>query len=202
MSMVANRLIARYPHDGKGHQLECRWVLTLGRECCSCQGGELGAAREEARPEPQRKITMDIAQARTFLRKEAEDRFKDKTFRDYINFELAGDFAVEIATLIQRQQEVERNLCKLLAQHDLHWGAVAAALGGICCGGVDGPVSEPNSTGGTIVAAIKALRGEKLELRIALDSVARVASGERQVADNDTEAMAWIQRFIADAVQS
>jgi hypothetical protein len=51
---------------------------------------------------------MDIAQAKTFLRGMMQDQFKDKTFRDYINFELAGDFAVEIATVVQRLQRVEK----------------------------------------------------------------------------------------------
>lgn len=64
---------------------------------------------------------------------------------------------------VKQLQEIEGHLRKLLASHDIHWRAVANALGGICCGGVDVPVSEPTSTGGAIVAAIKQMKSEKLE---------------------------------------
>lgn len=42
MSTVNGAVIARDPHDGKGHTYLCRWILSLGRECCSCLGGEIG----------------------------------------------------------------------------------------------------------------------------------------------------------------
>lgn len=48
-------------------------------------------------------------------------------------------------------------------------------------------------------ARLREHRGKSEEvcgLEIALDSIRRVASGEHQVADNDTEGMAWINAFI------
>jgi hypothetical protein len=49
---------------------------------------------------------MDIDEARVLLREVCNTQFKDKTFNYYIERDLAGDYAVEIATYIQclRQQ--------------------------------------------------------------------------------------------------
>lgn len=58
-----------------------------------------------------------------------------------------------------------KSLLQLIRQHNIHWEAVAAALGGISCGGVDVPVSEPNSTAGAIVSAIQKISAERDKLR-------------------------------------
>lgn len=57
-----------------------------------------------------------------------------------------------------------QNLESLLGQHGKHWTAVADELGG-CYGGVDGPTKDPHSTGGVIVARIKALKAALLDAR-------------------------------------
>lgn len=38
------------------------------------------------------------------------------------------------------------------------------------------------------------------KLQAVVDKIARVASGEDQVADDDTEGLIWIRRFIAESV--
>lgn len=59
---------------------------------------------------------------------------------------------------VEKNEITEANLLRLLSQHTLHWEAVAAALGGICCGGVDGPVTDPYGNAGVIIAEVKRLK--------------------------------------------
>jgi hypothetical protein len=67
--------------------------------------------------------------------------------------------------MLGKVEEEGANLRTLLAQHGTHWAAVANELDGICGGGVDVPVSEPNSTGGAIVTAIHKLTAQRDEAR-------------------------------------
>lgn len=50
-----------------------------------------------------------------------------------------------------------QTLESLLGQHGKHWTAVADELGE-CYGGIDGPTKDPLSTGGVVVARIKAMK--------------------------------------------
>ena len=53
-----------------------------------------------------------------------------------------------------KMKDENEDLRVLLSQHSTHWRAVAAALGGISCGGVDVPVTDPTGTAGSIIAGI------------------------------------------------
>jgi len=52
-----------------------------------------------------------------------------------------------------------REFCdRLLLQHDAHWRAIADALGGKCCGGVDCPVETEGGNAQVLIAEIEKLK--------------------------------------------
>ena len=60
--------------------------------------------------------------------------------------------------LVEAMKLVEQVLLKTIRQYDHVIQAVATALGGVCCGGID--VDGPGSTKDVLVGAIEALKAE------------------------------------------
>ena len=79
-----------------------------------------------------------------------------------------------------KMKDENEDLRVLLSQHSTHWRAVAAALGGISCGGVDVPVTDPTGTAGSIIAGIHRRPTREAERQAEVERLTRELVAERE----------------------
>lgn len=100
------------------------------------------------------------------------------------------------------RNEVANLHTEMLAEIDRLTAANANLLNGEIpvCGDCDGTGWRHNRVEGRYPCTCMTEAEPYQLLNDMLEKIARVASGEDQVADDDTEGMRWIQQFIAESV--
>ena len=120
---------------------------------------------------------MDIDEAKAFLKGVMDARFTDRTFHHYINNMLAGDFAVEIATVIRDQAKLAESRQENIKAMSGYLNDVAGALG------VPIPTTPVEGVGACwkIMEAIRALKIAKENLESAIEVL--ICEEHRNVPD-------------------